>query len=129
MVWLKRSSITLSYQGSTARVNIKEQSKTMQSVIRRAMALGELYLVLGIPCNDVLTLDSAATMQTPFSTAGLHSLAITALVAAAEEHEYSHEGDVVDRLTMGSEKSYIKPLRTHVRVCFLSCLCINQCHL
>ncbi|KJA13119.1 hypothetical protein HYPSUDRAFT_209813 [Hypholoma sublateritium FD-334 SS-4] len=53
-------------------------------------------------------------MVTPFSTAGLHSLAITALITAAEEHGFNTEGDVVEWLTSGSEKSYIKPLRTHV---------------
>ena len=102
-------------------MNIKEQSSTIQGVIRRALDLGVIYLVLGIPRSAALTPDDAGmSMVTPFSTSGLHSLAITALITAAEEHGFDEEGDVVERLTSGSEKSYIKPLRTHVRIDFIS---------
>ncbi|KAF8197082.1 hypothetical protein BJ912DRAFT_1056162 [Pholiota molesta] len=112
--WMSRTKIQLSYQNSTPRVNLKDQSGIMQAVIRRALDLGEVYLVLGTPDAHDLSPEGAATMNTPFSIAGLHSLAITALVSAAQEHGYNKERDIAERLTEGSERYYIKPLRTHV---------------
>lgn len=62
-----------------------------------------------------MTPDEAAAMHTPFSTVGLHFYASTSLVHAAEEFGYSEtKGDIGHRLVEGSEKKYIKPLRTHV---------------
>ncbi|KAF9477314.1 hypothetical protein BDN70DRAFT_115722 [Pholiota conissans] len=112
--WLPRTRIHLTYQNSTPRVNIKDQSTIMQTVIRRAVDLGELYLVLGTPDSEKLTPDDASGMNTPFSVSGLHSIAITALIASAQEQGCDEEQDVVDRLSEGSERYYIKPLRTHV---------------
>ncbi len=76
VVWAARSNIVLSKQsGHTPRVNIKDQSGIIQALLRRAVDLGEVYLILGIPPdeeNHAMTLDEAAAMHTPFSTVGLH---------------------------------------------------------
>ena len=99
-------------------MNIKDQSSIIQALLRRAVDLGEVYLVLGVPPNDEngsTTIDEAASMHTPFSIMGLHFYALTALLHAAEEFGYSEkEGDIGHRLQHGSEKEYVKPLRTHV---------------
>lgn len=118
VAWLPRSNIVLSGQSHTARVNMKDQSTAIQAVLRRAVDLGEVYIVLGVPTNDetgFMTADEAAAMHTPFSAVGMHFLALTALVHSAEEFGYAEEhGDIGHWLVEGSEKSYIKPLRTHV---------------
>ncbi len=118
VVWAARLNIVLSKQSATPHVNIKDQSGIIQALLRRAVDLGEVYLILGIPPDEenyVMTLDEAAAMHTPFSTVGLHHYALMALIHAAEEAGYSEvEGDIGHRLVNGSEPKYIKPLRTHV---------------
>lgn len=118
VAWLPHSNIILSDQSQTARVNMKDQSTAIRAVLRRAMDLGEVYIVLGVPTDKkagFLTADEAAAMHTPFSAIGMHFLALTALVHSAEEFGYAEEhGDIGHRLAEGSERRYIKPLRTHV---------------
>lgn len=119
-LWLPRTKVHISYQGSTPRVNIKPQSKFIQALIRRAVDLGEIYIFLGTPEDDDLALDDIPKMCTPFSTMGLHAIAFLALIAAAKQLGYDEDdGDVVDRLQNGSEEFYVKPLRTHVCGLFL----------
>jgi hypothetical protein len=111
--WLKRTEIILS--GSTPRVNIKPQSKYIQALIYCAVDLGERYIFLGPPEDEEITTDDVGNMTTPFSVTGLHSIAFSALLSAAQQLVYTDENDVYDRLTNGSEELYIKPLRYHVR--------------
>ena len=53
-------------------------------------------------------------MTTPFSMTGLHSIAFSGLLNAAQQIGYTDEGDVYDHLKNGSEESYVKPLHYHV---------------
>jgi hypothetical protein len=111
--WLLRTAIKLS--GTTPRVNIKPQSKYIQALIHRAVDLGERYIFLGPPEDDEITISDVPNMTTPFSVTGLHSIAFSGLLSAAQQLGYTDEGDVYDRLKNGSEESYVKPLRYHVR--------------
>lgn len=110
--WLPRTEIILS--GST-RVNIKPQSKYIQALIHRAVDLGERYIFLGPPGDDEIAISDIPNMTTPFSVTGLHSIAFSALLSAAQQLGYTDEDDIYDRLKNGSEESYVKPLRYHVR--------------
>jgi hypothetical protein len=110
--WLLRTAIKLS--GTTPRVNIKPQSKYIQALIHRAVDLGERYIFLGPPEDDEITISDVPNMTTPFSVTGLHSIAFSGLLSAAQQLGYTDEGDVYDRLKNGSEESYVKPLRYHV---------------
>ena len=109
--WLPRTEIILS--GST-RVNIKPQSKYIQALIHRAVDLGERYIFLGPPEDDETAIGDVPNMTTPFSVTGLHSIAFSALLSAAQQLGYTDEDDIYDRLKDGSEESYIKPLHYHV---------------
>jgi hypothetical protein len=109
IVWLSCTKIVL----KSGRINIKAQSKYIQALLRLAIDLGERYIFLGPPGDDAITVNEASNMTTPFSVTGLHSIAFTALVSAAQQLTYVDEGDVYDRLQKGSEL-YVKPLRTHV---------------
>jgi hypothetical protein len=110
--WLPRTEITI-LSGST-RVNIKPQSKHIQALIHRAVNLGERYIFLGPPEDDEIAIGDVPNMTTPFSVTGLHSIAFSALLSAAEQLGYTDEDDIYDRLNDGSEESYIKPLCYHV---------------
>ena len=109
--WLPRTEIKLS---GNARVNIKPQSKYIQALIHRAVDLGERYVFLGPPEDDEIAIGDVPNMTTPFSVAGLHSIAFSALLSAAQQLGYTDDDDIYDRLQNGSEESYIKPLRYHV---------------
>jgi hypothetical protein len=111
--WLPRTAIKLS--GTTLHVNIKPQSKYIQALIHRAVDLGERYIFLGPPEDDEITISDVPNMTTPFSVTGLRSIAFSGLLSAAQQLGYTDEGDVYDRLKNGSEESYVKPLRYHVR--------------
>ena len=113
-VWLPQTDIELAFSGSTARVNLKPQSKHIQVLICRAVNLGERYIFLGPPGDDEIAIGEVPDMTTPFSVTGLHSIAFLALVAAAQQLDYTEDGDIYDRLWTGSEESYVKPLRSHV---------------
>jgi hypothetical protein len=122
-VWLPCTKIVL----KSGRINIKAQSKYIQTLLRLAIDLGERYIFLGPPVDEEITVNEASNMTTPFSVTGLHSIAFIALVSAAQQLMYVDEGDVHDRLQQGSEL-YVKPLRTHVSdVCFfqLSWVCYS----
>ena len=110
--WLPRTAIKLS--GTTPRVNIKPQSKYIQALIHRAVDLGERYIFLGPPEDDEIAIGDVPNMTTPFSVTGLHSIAFSGLLSAAQQLGYTDDSDIYDRLKNGSEESYVKPLRYHV---------------
>ena len=111
--WLPRTAIKLS--GTTPCINIKPQYKYIQALIHRAVDLGERYIFLGPPEDDAIAIGDVPNMTTPFSVTGLHSIAFSGLLNAAQQLGYTEEGDIYDRLNNGSEESYVKPLRYHVR--------------
>lgn len=125
-MWLPCTKIIL----KSGRINIKAQSKYIQTLLRLAIDLGERYIFLGPPLgDDSITVNGASNMTTPFSVTGLHSIAFMALVSAAEQLMYIDKGDVYDRLQHGSEQ-YVKPLRTHVSdVCFVQLSCLLSSYL
>ena len=110
--WLLCTEIKL--LGSTVRVNIKPQSKYIQALIHHAVDLGERYIFLGPLEDDEIAISDVPHMTTPFSVTGLHSIAFSVLLSAAQQLGYTDEDDIYDCLKNGSEESYVKPLRYHI---------------
>ncbi|KAF5333838.1 hypothetical protein D9758_017423 [Tetrapyrgos nigripes] len=99
--WVPRSDITLEAYKETTRsykLCLKSQNSDIRGVINRARILGVIMLVSSIDSN-----------KCPVSK-NLRSVALTALVKAADQLGYDGEGDIADRLERGDILKYIKPM-------------------
>ena len=61
--WLPCTAIKLS--GTTLRINIKPQSKYIQTLIHRTVDLGEQYIFLGPLEDDEIAISDVSNMTTP----------------------------------------------------------------
>ncbi|KAI0736357.1 hypothetical protein C8Q72DRAFT_879700 [Fomitopsis betulina] len=93
-------------------MKMTEQNPVMQQVLHCALKSSDRIIAFSAEDEPVLDMDSAAicALITPFKKDGLDGIALKALLEAAELCGYDGDGDVAERLELGSTRDYIKPL-------------------
>lgn len=120
--WLPRTEIEVIRGRRSINMKMTEQNPVMQQVLHCAFKSGDRIIAFGAKDEPVLDMDSAAirALVTPFEKDGLDGIALKALLEAAELGGYDGDGDVAERLELGSTRDYIKPL-----VLYASILCVT----
>ncbi|KAI0712891.1 hypothetical protein C8Q72DRAFT_892106 [Fomitopsis betulina] len=113
--WLPRTEIEVIRGRRSINMKMTEQNPVMQQVLHCAFKSGDRIIAFGAKDEPVLDMDSAAirALVTPFEKDSLDGIALKALLEAAELGGYDGDGDVAERLELGSTRDYIKPLVSH----------------
>ncbi|KAH9905101.1 uncharacterized protein B0H18DRAFT_1132188, partial [Fomitopsis serialis] len=115
MVWMARTEIDVIQGKRSINMQMKDQNAIMQQVLHRAFEIGDRIIAFGSDDESVLSMDFAALhgIITPFEKDGMDGIALRAMIEAAEQLGYDGDGDIAQRLELGSTRNYIRPLVSH----------------
>ncbi|KAH9924054.1 uncharacterized protein B0H18DRAFT_1120129 [Fomitopsis serialis] len=116
--WLSRTDIEIIRRKHSVKIDIKPQSAVIIQLIHFSYGFGDQMVVFGR--EEDRQLKTAAdfsdvnSMLTPLEKDGLDRMAYEALVQAADGLGYGGHGDIAQRLEIGSDEDYAKPLRAYL---------------
>ncbi|CDO75781.1 hypothetical protein BN946_scf184792.g3 [Trametes cinnabarina] len=113
--WLAHTDISNALRKASANtysLSLSHCGPEIRRVMQTSFERGKAIIALG-DGTDYLKPEQVEGMHTPFEARGLDRIAISAIIAAAEDLGYGNAYDIADRLERGSEQKYIAPMRAY----------------